>query len=234
MTDKILLYDVKWTSVTAGPSPDDNKRTELFLAGCNKAYFGNPCKGCFNPKIWDPSSHAHALTPQEVLEGVKKFAPNHYITIVGGEPIDQIVPLAETCRLLKEAGYHIILFTHYTLEDLLLPDDEEIPSEDNVVVKLLHNIDVLIDGEYDETQRIYDESTEDGLHDAVGSANQVIWDFKDWREKSECGTVEYNIIGMKAGDLAGLTLVQNDDLAYWTKEEDTEFEKLSVMKYQAC
>ena len=33
----ILLRECNWSVKTAGPSPDDNNRTELFLLGCNKA-----------------------------------------------------------------------------------------------------------------------------------------------------------------------------------------------------
>ena len=50
--DAVKIYDVKWTSQNAGPSPDNNKRTEVFLFGCSKAANGNPCRECFNPMIW--------------------------------------------------------------------------------------------------------------------------------------------------------------------------------------
>ena len=44
----LLIRDLKWSVKTAGPSPFNNERTELFLLGCKKAMSGKPCKGCFN------------------------------------------------------------------------------------------------------------------------------------------------------------------------------------------
>ena len=37
MSETLKVFDVKWTSITAGPSPDSNRRTEIFLWGCNIA-----------------------------------------------------------------------------------------------------------------------------------------------------------------------------------------------------
>lgn len=226
MNDKLKIYDIKWTSTTAGPSPDDNRRTELFLWGCEKAAKGNPCKNCFNSKIWKVSDAAKEFDPQEVAKNITWHAPNKYITIVGGEPLDQLEPLAKLCALLKQYGFHIILFTHYELKDIMV--NLAASEHPNAYYQLLSNIDMLIDGEYDETQRIYDDTCGDGLHDAVGSANQVIWDFEDWRRNSNGGLKEYGILGMKAGDLAGIYVCPNDELRYITKDDNAEWVRLEA------
>lgn len=214
MSETLKVFDVKWTSVTAGPSPDSNRRTEIFLWGCNIAAKGKPCKGCFNPKMWKVSDTAKEIDSKEMADHINKFAPNKFVTIVGGEPLDQLAPLTELVTRLKEHGFHIILFTHYELNELL-NKQSDLNYEVNFSC-LLEGVDVLVDGRYDETQRIYDEETGDGLHDAVGSANQVIWDIKDWRDKGAHGDIQ----GVYAGELAGIYVCPNGELKYIINSEE--------------
>lgn len=214
MKNTLKIFDVKWTSFTAGPSPDDNKRTELFLMGCEMAASGHPCKNCFNQRLWKSPEGATERTPKEVAENIKRFAPNKFLTIVGGEPLDQLRGLAELCELLTEDGFHIIVFTHYEMETIALLAANG--SEEHQ--KLLSNVDILVDGQYDESQRIYDESAEDGFHDAIGSGNQVVWDLREWRQSGKTKEID----GIKAGDLVGLYVTPDYSLRYITKSEEAE------------
>jgi len=175
---KLRIFNAKWTSMSAGPSPDGNRRTEIFLAGCKKAADGDPCPGCFNAELWRSEVFNAEVTPVECYKQIVKYAPNKHVTFVGGEPLDQVEPLSKLCYLLKTAGYKIIVITHFLGKDLI----EQ--AKDNIDIRsLLENIDGLIDGEYDRTQRIWDDSKAgDGLHDVIGSANQRIYDFKRYRE----------------------------------------------------
>ena len=75
-----------------------------------------------------------------------------------------------------------------------------------------------MDGEYDASQRIYDDEAGDGLHDAIGSANQVVWDIRGWR-KGDSGTID----GLRAGDLAGLYICPDGSICYITKTEAASF-----------
>lgn len=206
--DKLKIFNVKWTSQSAGPSLDNNKRTEVFLAGCKKAREGRACKGCFNKELWSQDVYYGLCTPVEAFENIKKYAPNKYITFVGGEPLDQIKPLAELCRLLKNDGFHIILITHYKVSEL--HSYEHLDAVSKIV--LLHTVDVIIDGEYDETQRIWDEEKAgDGLHDVIGSGNQLIWDF----HRSRMGEP---LEPIAAGDLEGLCMNTKENLVFITKD----------------
>lgn len=86
----VKLYDIRWVSHTAGPSPvttkfGPNARVELFFMGCKKAINGNPCNGCFNPTLWQTIKGSRELDPVEMVAHIEKFAPQKYITIVGGE-----------------------------------------------------------------------------------------------------------------------------------------------------
>ena len=213
MNNRLKLFDVKWTSHTAGPSPyDNNARTELFLMGCEKARLGVPCKGCFNPRLWADIADARLLNPEDMAEHIAKFALNKFITIVGGEPLDQIGGLADLCYFLKQKGFHILVFTHYILKDILINVD--IFEEPNAYTKFLHNIDVLVDGEYIAEERIYDEDLSDGLHNAVGSGNQIIWDFHEYN-KGNSSQVE----GIPARHLLSLAVTKDGELHYLLKDE---------------
>lgn len=165
---KLRIFNVLWTSINGGPSPDNNKRTELFLSGCKMAREGNPCKGCFNPSLWDDNEFIAEEDPIKAAGHVEKYAPNKYITIVGGEPLDQKEALVPFMKELKRRGFHIILFTHYEYEELRKDEDE-------LIQDILDIPDIIIDGKYDYTQHIYDENIKDGFHNVIGSGNQRIW-----------------------------------------------------------
>lgn len=167
--DKLRIYNVKWTSYSAGPSNDNNRRTEIFLAGCRKAHEGNPCPGCFNTDLWDKDNYCALVTPEEAFNQIKKYAKNKYITFVGGEPLDQIQPLIDLTKLLYHAGYDVIIITHYKWINICNLDFVNCAS-------------IIVDGEYDSRFRIWDESKAgDGLHDVIGSGNQNIIDLKRYR-----------------------------------------------------
>ena len=177
----IAVFDIRYEIKNAGPSPHDNRRTELYFAGCDKAASGNPCKNCFNPMIWQRDK-ALVKSAQDFLDCLNKHNIPRFITLVGGEPTDQLDGLVEFGRLAKADGYHIILFSWHDVEWLKAKLGDA-----------LCYFDIIIPGEYLESRRIYDESKDDGLHNMIGSDNQYIWLPKE-------GELA------KAGDLSSLAL----------------------------
>lgn len=87
----LRIFDVKWRVKTAGPSPNNNERIEVFLLGCEKAINGNPCKGCFNSITWDKSIAQFSRDPIEMADMINEGCDpnNKYVTIGGGEPTDR-------------------------------------------------------------------------------------------------------------------------------------------------
>ncbi len=217
----IKLFSVTWATDTAGPSPDNNMRTELFLKGCKKAIDGNACKGCFNKDLWNGEAE-FTYTPEQMATQIIKMAPNKYITIGGGEPTDQIDDLVELTFLLKKAQFHIMVYTWRDLESILKAYHErpyEIPNEsfEEKMIRLLSHIDILVDGSYDENERLYNGKQGDGFLSSVGSGNQIIWDTRMHRTPY---MPEYNQIeGYKMRDLAGLYINPDKTLTYITKEK---------------
>ena len=209
---KIKIYDVKWTSTTAGPSPlEGNQRVEIFMRGCKKAATGNPCSGCFNPGLWHSDEYAKEIEVSEVVDHINEISKIKYVTIVGGEPFDQPEALAELCKGLKSKSFHIILFTHYTKYEILKWIGSIKDFNLNYdLASILNNIDILIDGEYVKEEHIYNEEEyNDGFHNAVGSGNQVIWNM-------------HNNHGYSARDLEGIAVNYDNELIYIVKDTEKE------------
>lgn len=212
----ILLRDVKWKVKTAGPSPDNNERTEIFFLGCEKAMSGNPCKGCFNKTTWDNSKAEFSHDPVLMAKHIAENAPNKYVTIGGGEPLDQIDNLIILCRELKKYDFHIMVYTWRLLKNMLYPPIVEIlPYEKQMfdlmnvgkdkVTELLKYVDIIVDGEYREEERLWDGAKGDGLISSIGSGNQTVWDIRKRR-------------GFEMKDIDALYFSNNDDLLYILKD----------------
>ena len=220
----ILLRDCNWAVKTAGPSPDNNNRTEIFLLGCQKAMSGNPCKGCFNSTTWDKSKAQWSHDPIKMAEHISNCAPNRYITIGGGEPTDQIENLIILCKELKKYGFHIMMYTWRDLLKAMSCDFEYVMPScideanysyrlDLAIKDLLQYIDIVVDGQYKEELRMWDGTKEDGLISSIGSGNQIVWDIRDK-------------IGYAMKDIVALYLREinrPDDLQYVIKNNAEEF-----------
>ena len=111
---------------------------------------------------------------------INKYAPNKYITIGGGEPTDQLKNLIILCRELKKYDFNIFVYTWRSIDKILNNDFQNIvplKSAENFFADfkiLLKYIDVIIDGEYVDNLRIYNENSNDGLTSSIGSSNQNI------------------------------------------------------------
>ena len=134
---------MKYSEITY---PDVNNgegcRVTLFVSGCS-----HRCKGCHNPETWnfdfgkdfndDVKNRLFDIISKPYIKG---------LTLSGGDPLDSY---DDVLNLVKEFRKHfgeskdIWLYTGYIIDDLLDLNKEEI----------LDYIDVLVDGEYDESQR---------------------------------------------------------------------------------
>lgn len=221
----ILLRDCNWSVTTAGPSPYNNERTELFLLGCNKAMKGNPCKGCFNSTTWNKETALWSHDPIKMAEHINNNAPNKYITIGGGEPTDQIDNLIILCKELKKYDFHIMMYTWRDLKhelDLIfnhhmtayygISSIEKLDFAEKMW-ELIRHLDIIVDGEYKQEERLYQQELGDGMLSSIGSGNQRVWDIKAMNERA----IAISRYAMR--DLAGLYIKPDtNDLVYITKE----------------
>lgn len=161
----IKLFDVVYRTKTAGPG----SRTEVFFAGCSKAANGNPCKNCFNKKLWYQKNSIQT-TAKELSEHILKNTEGDVcnVTFCGGEPTDQLTNLITVCKLLKNSGRKtsILVYTYRDMNNLIRDPDYS---------ELLLNIDILVDKEYDERYRIYDTKSNNWIKQSIGSCNQRIY-----------------------------------------------------------
>lgn len=163
---KLAVASIHADSSTAGLSPRDNLRTEVFLAGCKLGLRGHPCPDCFNSDLWDPQWFPQ-VEVEDLVNEIKKIG-NPFATIVGGEPLDQYEGVVELLDMLWTADVHTVVITHYTMEEI----EKKYPN-------VLNFAQCIIDGPYIKSQRTFDECKRPGIYQVIGSSNQNIWYF-DW------------------------------------------------------
>lgn len=149
-------------------------RTSLFVAGCT-----HHCKGCFNPETWAfDAGEPFTEAAEDYLVDTLKAPYVDGLTILGGEPMEPenqpaVRKIVE--RVKAELPEKTIwIYSGYTFEELLLwkrcHTDDTLP--------ILKSIDVLVDGEFVETQK-------DITLKFRGSKNQRIIDVKKTLEQEE-------------------------------------------------
>lgn len=100
-------------------------RFVVFLQGCPLR-----CAYCHNPEMWNKNEKKIEMTPQELVEKIKKYKPyfkeNGGITISGGEPLMQEKFVCEVFKLCKNEGLHTCLDTsgHGEASDELLENTD--------------------------------------------------------------------------------------------------------------
>ena len=134
-------------------------RFALWVAGCSLR-----CPGCCNPELFD--AHAGSWraveTIVEEIEAARDVHGVEGLTLVGGEPLDQLPATASLCAELRARcpDLGIIVFTGHKLDALA-------PSQD--LATLLAAVDTVVDGPFDARRK----AGETRAH--VGSTNQRLW-----------------------------------------------------------
>ena len=143
-------------------------RVSLFVSGCR-----NKCQGCFQPETWS-FTYGKEFTNDTEDELINMLAPSYIrgITILGGDPFEpeNQRELAPFIRRIREEcqGKDIWMYSGYTYEQLTGGNPH---CAIDVTPEILGNIDVLIDGRYEESLRNLSLQFR-------GSSNQRIIDVK--------------------------------------------------------
>ncbi len=165
----IRLAGIAYESLVNGPG----LRRVFFSQGCS-----HNCKGCFNPSTHCDNG-GELKNIDELLEDVRKNPMLKGITFSGGDPFEQASEFAYMAIKIKEIGLNIWCYTGYTFEYILDHKDEHSGWE-----QLLDNIDVLVDGKFEEDK-------EDTNLKYRGSGNQRIIDVRKSLEKGNVVTLEF-------------------------------------------
>ncbi len=125
-------------------------RVSLFVSGCR-----NACKNCFNKETWD-FSFGQPFT-EETAQAIMEYLKPDYITgltLLGGEPLEpeNQPELFSLTSLVKNKfpNKDIWCFTGFTFEEL---NSENCRANTSFLQPLLRNIDILVDGRYNEEKK---------------------------------------------------------------------------------
>ncbi len=136
-------------TAVAGPG----NRFCLWVQGCSRR-----CSGCMMPQTW-PSDVGEWTPIKDIFTQVVNTKGIEGITFLGGEPFEQPEAVNALAKLIKGKGLSIMMFTGFCYEQLMC-------SQDQHVIELLENVDLLVDGAFNES--LFDLS-----RPWVGSSNQV-------------------------------------------------------------
>jgi anaerobic ribonucleoside-triphosphate reductase activating protein len=143
------IHAVLPRSLANGPGA----RFVIWTQGCTLG-----CPGCFNPETHQQDGERR--TAEELARAVIEHSRGvEDVTITGGEPLEQPVPLAEFCARIKaETGLGIIILTGLTRREI---------ERDQTRHDAITNADMLIAGRYNPRRHLGT-----GLR---GSANKEYW-----------------------------------------------------------
>ena len=134
--NKFYLYHRASNVRVLGPG----LRYAIWTQGCE-----HNCKNCIAPDSHPLGKNGYWMSIEDIYQEIEKeFTEKNIrgITISGGEPFLQVVPLKNLIKKIKEnTNLDIICFTGFSYEELLKKNNETINY-------ILNNIDILIDGRY--------------------------------------------------------------------------------------
>lgn len=136
---EIRIAGIEEESIVDGPGI----RFTLFTQGCY-----HNCKGCHNPETHDVNS-GYLTTINDIYNSILSNPLLRGVTLSGGEPFLQAEALVELTNMIRSnTKLDVMCYTGYTYEKL-----QDISTTDKHVSKLLKNIDILVDGPYQEMNR---------------------------------------------------------------------------------
>lgn len=141
---KIRIYKILKKTNVEGP----HTRYCIWVQGCSKH-----CKGCLAKETWNFNA-GKEYDVEELLEDILNTKGIDGVTFLGGEPFEQVQALEFLCKNIKKSDLSIVCFTGNKYEDIKQKYES-----------VLSNIDLLIDGEFDEKQKDFSRPW-------VGSKNQ--------------------------------------------------------------
>jgi len=166
--DTLMIAGIEPESIVDGPGI----RFTVFVQGCP-----HKCFGCHNPQTHSFDGGT-SIKCEEIMDQFKENPLLAGMTFSGGEPFCQPEALCILAKNVKDMGKNIIVYSGYTLEELL-----ELGKMRPAILQLLRLTDYLIDGKYIESLRDLSLSFR-------GSSNQRFITIKEHPEIFE--TTEYN------------------------------------------
>jgi anaerobic ribonucleoside-triphosphate reductase activating protein len=144
------------------------RRYVVWVQGCSLA-----CPGCCNPELF-PADGGLEVAVAAIAEALAQARRTHAIeglTVLGGEPLEQLEAVTALCAAAQEQGLGVVLFTGHTLAAL----ESRVGG-----AALLASVDTLIDGRFmadrRDTERRFIGSSNQGLiHRSARYADPGLW-----------------------------------------------------------
>lgn len=173
-----LAAPLQYDSVVDG----EGIRTVIWTQGCS-----HNCKGCHNPETHDFNGGT-LVEIEDIKKELKNLKIQDGITLSGGDPFMQPDACLEIAKFAKKIGLNVWTYTGFTFDQL-----KTLGRTKSVIIELLKNIDVLIDGKF-----VLEEKTYEAPY--RGSKNQRIIDVQQSLIKNEIVIVDkYNEQEVKRG-----------------------------------
>lgn len=147
-------------------------RAVLWTQGCS-----HNCPGCHNPFTHDFNGGA-LIDLEEVYSWIDELEGHDGITLSGGDPMFQPLPCYYIAKYAKKKKLNVWCYTGFTFEELL-----DRAKCDKNILKLLKEVDVLVDGKFKLEQKSFDVKFR-------GSKNQRIIDVKKSLEEKKAVMVD--------------------------------------------
>ena len=146
------------------------RRAALWVQGCSLA-----CPGCCNPELF-PAEGGVRRSIGELVRELTEQREQHALeglSVLGGEPSEQLVGVTALCVAARALGLGVIVFTGRTEAELAaLPDG---PA-------LLATVDTLVDGRFEATRpepaggrRFIGSSNQRLVHRTTRYADPALW-----------------------------------------------------------
>ena len=126
-------------SIVDGPG----LRMVVWTQGCK-----HNCKGCHNPQTHSLNG-GYEVDTKEVIDKMASLKLQQGITLSGGEPFLQPLPLAEIAKEAHKINLDVWSYTGFTFEQLI--DNNNPLYFENM--ELLKYVDVLVDGKFEIDKR---------------------------------------------------------------------------------
>ena len=114
-------------------------RTVIWFQGCL-----HHCYMCHNPETWDLNGGI-VFDLDDIKEEIKNLKYQSGITLSGGDPFFQAESATEIAKYAHECNLNVWCYTGFTYEELIEADDDK--------KNLLKNVDVLVDGRFENEKK---------------------------------------------------------------------------------
>ncbi len=177
---KLRVYNILKSTKVEGPGI----RYCIWVQGCIRR-----CKGCQAVNTWSHKAGTVYETKDIIKDIITRKNRIEGVTFLGGEPFEQAQALGEIAESVHNAGLSVLCFTGDYIENLRKNTSNQ---------KLLSNIDLLIDGPYEDDKKDFSRpwcgSSNQRYHFLTNRYNEKI--FTDYKNKIEINISKSGMIFM--------------------------------------